>query len=191
MAGLGDDAWNPSVSIAIDEAGMLLRNSIARYYSGKEQILQEQIRSFASSGVPYDTCMVDDFLRHPGHSGRYKVIFFADMHNKDAERVKLIDRLERNGTKCVFLSSERTISPMEFAAIVRDAGGYVPAKYGLQVNMNGSFVSVHALRGGRFDFKLPRRCTVVNMKTGKVEVREADILPLDLVAGETCWFGLD
>ena len=186
-----DDAWNPSVSIAIDEAGMLLRNSIARYYSGKEQILQEQIRSFASSGVPYDTCMVDDFLRHPGHSGRYKVIFFADMHNKDAERVKLIDRLERNGTKCVFLSSERTISPMEFAAIVRDAGGYVPAKYGLQVNMNGSFVSVHALRGGRFDFKLPRRCTVVNMKTGKVEVREADILPLDLVAGETCWFGLD
>jgi hypothetical protein len=57
--------------------------------------------------------------------------------------------------------------------------------------MNGSFVSVHALRTGHFDFKLPRKCTVTNMKTGKVEVRNAEVLPLDLVAGETCWFSLD
>ncbi len=56
--------------------------------------------------------------------------------------------------------------------------------------MNGSFISVHALRGGKFNFHLPRRCSVHNMKTGACEVKDGEILPLDLVAGETCWFRL-
>ena len=32
---------------------------------------------------------------------------------------------------------------------------------------------------------------MTNLKSGKVEVRDAEMLPLDLVAGETCWFRLD
>ena len=186
-----EDAWRPSAAIAVDEGGMLLRNSIAHYYSGAEKRLQDMIRSFASSGVPYDTCLLDDFLRHPERAGRYRVLFIADMHHKDAARAAFLKRLEGKGVKCVFLDPERPLSPVGFFNAVREAGGYVPARYGLQVDMNGSFVSVHALKGGHFDFRLPRRCTATNMKTGKVEVRNAETLPLDLVAGETCWFRLD
>ena len=135
--------------------------------------------------------LVDDFLRHPEHAEPYRVIFFNGMHHRDAKREALLRRLAAKGVKCVFLSAAEPVSPMDFLRIVREAGGYVPARYGLEVDMNGSFVSVHALRGGRFDFILPRRCTVTNLKSGKVEVRDAEMLPLDLIAGETCWFRLD
>ena len=185
------DGWRPSVAVATDEAGLLLRNGISHYYCGPEGRILDQIRSFASSGVPYDSCLVDDFLRHPEHAEPYRVIFFNGMHHRDAKREALLRRLAAKGVKCVFLSAAEPVSPMDFLRIVREAGGYVPARYGLEVDMNGSFVSVHALRGGRFDFILPRRCTVTNLKSGKVEVRDAEMLPLDLIAGETCWFRLD
>ena len=186
-----ESPWRPSAAVAIDEGGMLLRNAIAHYYCGAEGRLQNQIRTFAASGVPYDTCLVDDFLRHPERAERYKVLFIADMHYRDAKRNALISRLVAKGIKCVFLSAENPLSPVDFLNAVREVGGYVPARYGLEVDMNGSFVSLHALQGGHFDFKLPRRCTATNMKTGKVEVHDAETMPLDLVAGETCWFRLD
>lgn len=185
------DPWNPSVAVATDEEGLLLRNGIRRYYSGREGRVLDQIRAFASSGVPYDSCLVDDFLRNPERAERYRVVFINGMHSIDARREALLKRLERKGVRCVFMSQENPVSPMDFFRIVRDAGGYVPARYGLEVDMNGSFISVHALRGGRFDFALPRKCSVTNMKTGKIEVRNANVLPLDLVAGETCWFRID
>ena len=47
-----------------------------------------------SVDVPYDTCLVDDFLRHPERAERYKVLFIADMHYRDAKRNALISRLK-------------------------------------------------------------------------------------------------
>jgi hypothetical protein len=185
------DCWSPSVAVATDEEGLLLRNGVAHYYSGNEGRVLNQIRAFASSGVPYDSCLIDDFLRNPERAERYKVIFINGMHSKDSKRAELLKRLERKGVMCVFLSWDKPVTPIDFFNIVRKAGGYIPAEYGLEVDMNGSFVSVHSLRTGKFDFRLPRRCTVTNMKTGRVEVRNATVLPLDLAAGETCWFSLD
>jgi len=46
------------------------------------------------------------------------------------------------------------------------------------------------LTPGRYDFKMPYPAKVVNLKSGVVEPTVGDILPLELVAGETCWFGL-
>ena len=60
---------------------------------------------------------------------------------------------------------------------------------GLQVDMNGNFVSLHALRNGRYSFRLPRKCKVVNMKTGKT-VKNGTLLELDMTAGETRWYRL-
>jgi hypothetical protein len=185
-----EDTWHPSVAVATDEAGMLLRNSIAHYYGKGEGALQDQVRAFAASGVPHDSCMVDDFLRHPERAERYKAIVFVGMRHRDAGREALLKRLADKGVKCAFLTHENSITPTDFLRFVRDAGGYVPAEYGLEVDMNGSFISVHALRGGKFNFRLPRRCSVHNMKTGACEVKDAEILPLGLVAGETCWFRL-
>jgi hypothetical protein len=80
-----------------------------------------------------------------------------------------------------------------FNRLVREAGGYVPVARAdvAQVDMNGDFISVHALSTGAFDFKLPYRCKVINLKTALPAEVRGDILKLRLVAGETCWFRLD
>ena len=184
----GNPDWRPSAAIAVDESGILLRNSIAHYYCNAEKMLQDSMRSFASAGVPLDTCIADDLVRTPSLGERYRIIFFADMYHKDAQRLAMLRHLESRKVKCVFIDPGNPPSPVEFAQMVRDAGGYVPSSPGLQVDMNGNFISVHALKGGRFDFRLPRKCGVVNMKSGRREKTDGSTLKLDLVAGETCWF---
>ena len=189
--------WRPSVAIAVDEDCMLLRNSMAHYYALDEYAIQNQMRVLAGSGVPYDTLVVGDLVRHPEVYARkksasdtaegYKIVFFADMHRRDEVRRSLLADLEGNGVKCVFFDPKKRMSPREFAAIVRAAGGYVPTRDGLQVDMSGVFLSVHALRGGHYDFRLPAPMSVVNMKDGSVAAN-GPVLPLDVVAGETCWF---
>ena len=67
------------------------------------------------------------------------------------------------------------------------SGAYVPVeKDGVQVDMNGSFVSVHALRTGKWSFRLPFRCKVENVRSGRME--HVDTFGLDMTAGETAWF---
>lgn len=79
-----------------------------------------------------------------------------------------------------------------FRKLAIESGAYVPAdKEGLQVDMNGDFVSIHALRTDVFQFKLPFACEVMNLKSGKVEPQSAGRLVLDMTAGKTCWFRLD
>lgn len=181
--------WRPSVAIAIDEQGMLMRNSIGRYYSSADNNLQDQIRSFAASGVPVEAVMADDFARNPVLGERYKVVFFSNLDRADPVRKKMLSHLEGKGVKCVFLSPEKPLTPAQFAETAKAAGAYVPAEYGLQVDMNGNFVSLHALRNGRYSFRLPRKCKVVNMKTGKT-VKNGTALELDMTAGETRWYRL-
>ena len=191
--------WRPPVAIAVDEDGMLLRNSMTYYYALDEYAIQNQMRILAGSGVPYDTIVLNDLIRHPetyvaGKDGdmarRYRVLFIADMHRIDATRRKLLNDLEKCGVKVVFFDPKKRISAREFAEIVREAGGYVPTRAGLQVDMNGNFLSVHALKGGHYDFKLPRPMKVRNMKDNSLATDGAT-LPLDVVAGQTCWFLLD
>ena len=92
----------------------------------------------------------------------------------------------------IYISAPGGMSPGFFNRIVRHAGGYAPVNAGcLQVNMNGDFISVHALKAGRYDFKLPFPCKVTNVKSGKEEPAANGILPLNMTAGQTCWFTLD
>ena len=84
------------------------------------------------------------------------------------------------------------LTPVFFNRLVREAGGYVPVNCGgkVQVDMNGDFVSIHALDTGHFDFCLPFPCKVVNLKTGREASTAEDVLSLNLVAGETRWYSL-
>lgn len=83
------------------------------------------------------------------------------------------------------------VSPQAFLAFAREAKSYVPvSETGLQVDMNGDFVSVHALRNGQWTFTLPHPCKVVNLKSGKEEPVQSGTVDLRLTAGETCWFRL-
>ena len=73
--------------------------------------------------------------------------------------------------------------------LAREAGAYVAVSGGgLQVNMNGDFISVHCFRPGAYDFLLPFDCSVLNLKTRTFEKTEGRLLKLNLTAGETCQF---
>ena len=88
-------SWRPSAAIVIDEEGGLLRNTPASYYNHDEQMMfTEQLRLLASSGVPYDTWLADDFIRKPELAEKYRVIVFAGMYSIDESRRKLIKRLK-------------------------------------------------------------------------------------------------
>ena len=89
----------------------------------------------------------------------------------------------------VSIAKPGTLTPGMFNALVRKAGGYVPAESGLQVDMNGNFLSVHCLKTGRYDFKLPFAADVANLKTGETS-KSATSIVLDMAGGETRWYGL-
>ena len=90
----------------------------------------------------------------------------------------------------MFIGSAAGLTPQFFNALVREAGGYVPAQYGLQVDMNGSFLSVHAVIPGRYGFRQPFPCRVTNLKTGLPVDAPGGVLQLELTVGETRWYGL-
>ena len=96
------------------------------------------------------------------------------------------------GCRRVYVSEPAGLSPGFFNSLARKAGAYVPVvPSAAQVNMNGDFVSVHALRSGALDFRLPFPCRVTNVKSGREEPTRGGVLPLTLTAGETCWFLLE
>ena len=82
------------------------------------------------------------------------------------------------------------LTPQYFNRLVKESGGYVPVEPGLQVHMNGRFVSVHCIIPGAYKFRLPSLCRVVNLKTKSIEQVKGKTMDLDLVAGETRWYGL-
>ena len=83
------------------------------------------------------------------------------------------------------------ITPELFNRFAREAGAYVGTRTGVQLDMNGDFVSIHCLRPGRYDFRLPFPCRVVNLKSGVEEQVVNGVVPLVLTAGETCWLRLE
>ena len=94
------------------------------------------------------------------------------------------------GWRIAYVTEPGAFTPDYFHFLAKHAGAFVPVdRAGLEVDMNGSFVSVHCVRPGRYAFKLPFYASVVNLKTG---IREDSLesLDLDMEAGETRWYGL-
>ena len=99
--------------------------------------------------------------------------------------------LDEKGWRGVYICDPGGVSPGLFNRLAREGGAYVPVeKPGLQVDMNGNFISVHGLSAGRYDFRLPFPCKVTNMKSGQAQPLLGDVMRLDMDAGETCWFKL-
>ena len=207
-------AWRPGMAVLIDEQGALAsiaeRSWPMETSSGKRlncaglalmQGEHEHGRDFnkyhvvlASSGVPYDQFLVSDALADPSMLDRYgMVVWFGLWKGGDAERRHLLERMKARGTNLVLHERLMGISGRELFNEARRAGVYTPAdRYGLQVDMNGGFLSLHCLIPGHYDFTLPFPAKVVNLKTG-LPVSTTDggrILPLDMVSGETRWYSL-
>ena len=108
----------------------------------------------------------------------------------DARQKSLMAKLDEWGVKS-FVIQPVAYSPEVFNGFVKDAGGYVAMRPGVaQVDMNGDFVSVHCIVPGRHEFRLPFPAKVVNVKSGLEEKTVDGVLPLEMSAGETCWFRL-
>lgn len=107
-----------------------------------------------------------------------------------ADGAPAVAEIREPACRLVYICEPGGLSPQYFNRLVRESGGYAPAPYGLQVDMNADFVSLHCIIPGHYDFRLPRTCTVTNLKTGRTVRTEGRVLPLDLVAGETRWYGL-
>ena len=98
---------------------------------------------------------------------------------------------ERGTGKNVVFTEAGGISAGAFNKLAREAGAYVALPPDIaQVDMNGDFVSVHALADLDDEFTLPYPCMVANLKSSRKETLCCGKLPLKMSAGETCQFAL-
>ena len=119
---------------------------------------------------------------------------------KETPGVQVLARYEDDGLPAIAMRDDADcrrvyvcepggLTPGLMNRLAREAGAYAAvSRGGLQINMNGDFVSVHCLRPGAYDFVLPFDCKVLNLKTRAFERTEGRILKMNLTAGETCWF---
>jgi len=122
---------------------------------------------------------------------------------KEADGVRILARYVDDGRPAVamrddpdcrrvYVCEPAGFTPGFMNRLARESGAYAAVdRTGLQINMNGDFVSVHCLRPGKYDFTLPFECQVLNLKTYELEKTVGRILKLNLTAGETCRFWLD
>jgi hypothetical protein len=54
--------------------------------------------------------------------------------------------------------------------------------------MNGNFISVHCLKAGMYNFRLPFRASLVNLKTKKLVGSSLLEKTMEFSAGETRWY---
>ena len=116
--------------------------------------------------------------------------------------LKCMSRFSEDGTiavaersdadaKLVYVAAYGGLTPDYFRHLARESGAYAPTDVcGLEVDMNGDFMSVHCLRTGRYEARLPFRADVVNLKTGSKVASSALSFNMDIEAGETRWYGL-
>ena len=185
------DPWHPDAALVVDERAMASYNTPDGPKVAKvNNLVMSAWPRVAASGVPYDFYLAEDVYDDPDVMKRYKAVALCAFLHPTARQKAFMEKLSAFGVKTFVVSSEG-YSPAFFNDFVRRAGGYVAMRPGVvQVDMNGDFVSVHCLVPGRYDFRLPFPAKVVNVKSGLEEKTEKGVLPLEMSAGETCWFRL-
>ena len=183
------DPWRPDVVWVIDERSICLynRKGHPEVKGGVFGMVSGQRERLGASAVPVETRLIDDFLRNPSLVRRYKAAVLAGFLHPDASRRKLMDDFAAAGVKTV-VEGPKGIGAEELNAFARSAGAFVAAKPGIEVDMNGDFISVHALVGGVWRINLPFPARVTNVKSGREEKADATGFDIDVTAGETCWF---
>ena len=180
--GVAADPWHPDLALVVDEGALLARRS--------DGILGLQWPRTAASGVPHDFLMADDLRDDPTLVRRYKALVLCGFNAPDGRQRRWMDGIAAQGVRTL-VAPESGYAPEELNRFVRSAGGYVALPPGVaQVDMNGDFVSIHALVPGEADFRMPFAAELVNLKSGVAEAVVDGRVRLSLTAGETCWFRL-
>jgi hypothetical protein len=182
------DPWVPSVAIVIDEEALACYNSPGHpAVKNVRSMVLDQWPRLSASGVPYDVWLAEDAMKDQSWMTRYKAVVLSGFIKPEGRRKEFVDALKSHGV-AVYITQPGGFSPKFFHDFVKDAGGYVATDPGVQVDMNGNFASVHCLVPGKYDFNLPFPCRIVNLKDVREELSADGVLPLNLSAGETCWF---
>ena len=191
MLAVTPDPWHPDAALVVDERAMANYNTPdGPKVANARNLVMGQWPRTAASGVPYDFYLAEDVYGDPEVMKRYKAVALCAFLHPDARQKAFSEKLAAWGIK-TFVVSPKGYSPAFFNDFVKGAGGYVATRPGVvQVDMNGDFVSVHCLVPGRHDFRLPFPAKVVNVKSGLEENVQDGVLPLEMSAGETCWFRL-
>ena len=93
--------------------------------------------------------------------------------------------------RSVYVAEAGGLTPEFFNYLVKKSGGFVASDSGLQIEMNGNFVSIHCIIPGKYKVQLPGYCKVTNLSTGKHVTSGTRRLTIDAVAGTTYWFALE
>lgn len=122
---------------------------------------------------------------------------------RETEGVRVLARYASDGLPAVavrrdadcrriYVAEPSGLTPGFFNSLARDSGAYVAVERdGLQLNMNGDFISLHCLRPGGYRISLPFDCRVRNLKNGLYETVKGKAFTVNLTAGETCRFRLE
>lgn len=180
-------------AFVIDEEGVLLRNRIGNVLPMREvNGTHEQLQTLAASGVPFDVVLVGDVLRGTVDPSRYRALVLAGFYRIDSPRRGMIAKALAAGTGvialadsgavegrdalegCLKIAEPGGLSAEAFHDFCVKAGAYVPAAYGLQVDVNDAFASVHCLKSGHYDFRTPKGW-------------KRTVVPLDLEGGDSIW----
>lgn len=170
LLGRKPSPWKPSVAFLIDEDGILSR--IMRTNGVDEDPRPSPdgaVAAFAASGVPHDDYVASDWVEHPELAEGYRLVYTFGVDWTAADRKALKARLDVAGVKAL---DALDTTPRRIHAETVTAGGFVPSRFGLEVDMNGDFASIHCLIPGRYELDFP---------WGKVTA--------DLATGETRWYG--
>ena len=200
----GDAAWRPTAAIVIDEKNILENVNLARRTENggaatwrdageSNNDLPAHLPKFAASGVPFDIWLAEDLFREPSIADGYKCLFWTCCVRKDAKRAAFERDFSAKGGRILFRDGLCRATAESIHRFAQEAGAYVPFdRSGVQVDMNGNFISLHCIVPGDYVFRLPFPAKVVNLKTGREARTErgGTMLPLNLVAGETRWYAL-
>lgn len=179
--------WRPSMAVLIDEQGSLA--SVAGKEPGRDFNAYHAV--LASSGVPYWQYLAEDVLSDASAlDGMRVVVWFGLRNGGDSARKELLAKLKSQGVRLVLPEELLRLSGRQLHGIALVADAYVPSeKYGLQVDMNGNFVSVHALLPGEYSLRFPYPAEVINLKNGHRRKMRGGVLRVSVFAGETLWYG--
>jgi hypothetical protein len=87
-----------------------------------------------------------------------------------------------------YIASPGGLSGEYFHKIVK-SNGYVAAdRSGLQISMNGNFMSIHCIVPGEYTLTLKFTADVINLKTNRAVAVKCRQFKLDAEAGSTYWF---
>ena len=184
------DPWHPSAAVVIDEESLACYNSPGHpKVKNVRSMVLDQWPRLSASGTPYDVWLAEDAMTDPEWPLRYKAVVLSGFLSPDARRKAFLDALAAKGA-AVHVTKPGGFSAQFFHDFTEKAGGYAATRPGAQMDMNGDFASVHCLVPGKYDFRLPFPCRVVNLRNGCDADVSHGVVPLELTAGETCWFRL-